>query len=88
MKNEDRLKKWRTEAGVSINLGKRPGDTEAKCLVQATDAAAAVQGMALLMEEMAEQLGQPVQHVLCVVATVLLAPKENTEQEGTADAQG
>lgn len=84
----EELKTWRTEAGVSINLGKRPGDTEAKCLVQATDAAAAVQGMALLMEEMAEQLGQPVQHVLCVVATVLLAPKENTEQEGTADAQG
>ena len=83
----EELKKWRTEAGVSINLGKRPGDKDAKCLVQATDAAAAVQGMALLMEEMAEQLGQPVQHVLCVVATVLLAHKENAEQEGTADAQ-
>lgn len=84
----EELKKWRVDAGVSINLGKRPGDEEAKCLVQATDAAAAVQGMALLLEEMAEQLGQPVQHVLCVVTTVLLAPKENGEQEGTADGQG
>lgn len=84
----EELKTWRVDAGVSINLGKRPGDTEAKCLVQFTDDVAAAQGMALLMEEMAEQLGQPVQHVLCVVATVLLAPKENTEQEETADAQG
>jgi len=74
----DISKEW-----VHIRLDKEPGGTESDIELRASSPAAAMDGMARLVEHIAEGCGVTVEHVLSVLAVVLLAPDRESIEEGS-----
>lgn len=67
---------------VSIALEKMPGSESAKRHVQASSPAAAVNGLAVLIRDMAAEVGVPVVHILSVLAVILLGPAHKEAADG------
>lgn len=69
-------------AEVTITLEKKAGSEVFRRNIQATSASAAVNGVAVLIREVAALLDMPVVKVLAVLATVLTAPAILEERKG------
>ena len=59
-----------------LELQALPGVEGCKSRIEGTSVVAVLKGLALLTEEVAKIMHMPVEHVLCQVTTILLAPKE------------
>lgn len=80
----DQQKRWNPERisdEVRIILEKLAGQESFQVSIQASSAAAAINGIAQLMVKLAGNLQWPVEKLVAVLATVLLAPAEETEGE-------
>lgn len=69
-------------AEVRIRLEKLPGQAEYRRSIEASSVPAAYNGLAVLVRDMAEMMDQPLDHVVAVLATVLLAPAAQRQTEG------
>lgn len=72
-------KKWdpeRLDDEVRIILEKFKGNESFSAVIQASSAPAAINGIAQLIVKLADNIQRPVEQVVAVLATVLLAPKE------------
>lgn len=63
------------EEGIVMELSSVPGGDGCTCSIQGNSAVAALKGLALLTMELAKRMQWPVEHVLCQVTTILLAPE-------------
>ena len=72
------------DEGVVMELSSVPGGEGCNCSIQSNSAVAALKGLALLTQELAKRMQWPVEHVLCQITTILLAPEipEGTEPNG------
>lgn len=59
-----------------LEIQSLPGVEECQSRIEGTSVLAVLKGLALLTEEVARVMHVPVEHVLCQVTTILLAPKE------------
>lgn len=69
-------------AEVRIHLEKLPGQADYHRSIEASSVPAAYNGVAVLIRDMAEMMEQPLEHVVAVLATVLLAPAARQGREG------
>lgn len=58
-----------------LELQALPGVEECRTKIEGTSAVAVLKGLALLTQEVAKVMAVPVEHVLCQITTVLLAPE-------------
>lgn len=58
-----------------LELQALPGVEECQTKIEGTSMVAVLKGLALLTKEVAKVMAVPVEHVLCQIATVLLAPE-------------
>ena len=66
---------------VEIHLTKEVGTDEANVVLEASSSGAAVYALAHLVEHIAEGCGASVEHVLSVLAVVLLTPGMQEEEK-------
>lgn len=68
-------------AEVRITLEKLPGEAGYRRNIEASGPMAVYNGLGVLIRDAAKMLEQPLDHVVAVLATVLLAPAINRKQE-------
>ena len=79
----DQQKQWNPERisdEVRIILEKQAGQESFQASIQASSAAAAINGIAQLVVKLAGNLQWPVEKLVAVLATVLLAPANEAER--------
>lgn len=69
------------EAIVDIRLAKEWGQPVGECRIHASDTAAAVYGLGLLIQKLADTLGVPVGQVISILAVALLGPEGGGHEE-------
>ena len=69
------------KAEVKITLEKKPGETTFKSHIEASDARAALNGIAILIVKYAEIVGLEVPKMLSLLAVSLLGPVREMEDE-------
>lgn len=79
--NQDAAKQFALAAECRIYLEKLPGQEEYRRSIEARSVADAYNGVAVLLRDMAQMMEQPLDHVVAVLATVLLAPHALQEGE-------
>ena len=84
MAKKEKLQRWSLDDGVWLRVDKVPGKEHGEVQVSFTTGVAAARGIGLMMIEAAEQMGVPVEHLLCVVTTILMA---EVAKQDTADSQ-
>lgn len=63
------------EEGCLLTVDRTPGAKGCNVTLQATTAVAALKGISLLVNELAELVGCSVDEVLCKLAVIMLAPE-------------
>ena len=58
-----------------LELQALPGVEECRTRIEGTSVGSVLKGLALLTQEVAKSMHVPVEHVLCQITTVLLAPE-------------
>ena len=66
---------------VEITFRKTAGDEKCRCKIEANNAAAALNGVCIIVQEYARVLQLPAMHVLAVIAAAMAEPKEGGEAE-------
>ena len=74
------------EEGVKLTVDRVAGTKGYDCKVWASDRTAAIKGMCILVQELAENGGMSVEEVICRVAASLLAPAQ-AEGGGHVEAE-
>ena len=74
------MKDFELDEGVAVGFKKELGAEGHICEVSFTTSAAAIRAIAIIIQKVAAVLGVTAQHVLCVLATVLIRPDEEESQ--------
>lgn len=74
------MKDFELDEGVAVGFKKELGAEGHICEVSFTTSAAAIHAIAIIIQKVAAVLGVTAQHVLCVLATVLIRPDEEESQ--------
>lgn len=72
MAKKEEIQRWQLDEGVWLRVDKAPGKELGEVQASFTTGVAAARGISLMMIQVAEQMGVPVEHLLCVVATILM----------------
>lgn len=81
------MREFEKDEGVAVGFKKELGAEGHICEVAFTTSTAAIQAIAMIINKVAAVLGVTAQHVLCVLATVLIRPEEESQTVGK-DAGG
>ncbi len=81
-----KLKDCGIEDQVRISLVKEAGNDRCQRSIKTSSAAAAINALGLLIQDLARELQVPVVHIISVLAVVLMGPDEKEVDHGTADA--
>lgn len=84
MAKKEELQRWPLEEGVWLRVDKAPGKDHGSVQMSFNTGVAVARGIGLVLIEAAEQMGVPVEHLLCVVTTILLA---DAAKPDAADSQ-
>lgn len=78
------MREFEKDEGVAVGFKKELGAEGHICEVSFTTSTAAVMAIAIIIQKVAAVLGVTAEHMLCVLATVLMAPNSQTVgKEGT-----
>ncbi len=88
MTKEEMLGAFQAEQGARFLFDHDPGSEEVQCKIQATDADAAVKGLALLAIHLAELMGTRAEHVIAKAAVETMALAASVKEEGGAAYEG
>ena len=72
MARKEEIQRWQLDEGVLLRVDKAPGKEHGEVQASFTTGVAVARGISLMMMHAAEQMGVPVEHLLCIVATILM----------------
>lgn len=76
------MREFEKDEGVAVGFKKELGAEGHICEVAFTTSTAAIQAIAIIINKVAAVLGVTAQHMLCVLATVLIRPEEESQTVG------
>ena len=79
------MREFEKDEGVAVGFKKELGAEGHICEVAFTSSTAAILAIAMIIKKAAAVMGVTAQHILCVLATVLIRPEEGSQTVGKGD---